>query len=313
MTQRGCLILTMLFSGVYGENLVCAKTALLAIMKTSTPQKLCQDMASSHYENFPVGSIWISPRIRPHIHAVYAFARSADDFADEKAFEGQRLQSLSLWREELKHCQDRKSENPIFQALAKTLQETALPMEWLAMLLDAFEQDVRKSRYERFEELLEYAQSSANPIGRMVLWLHGYQSPAAFEYSDAICTALQLANFWQDIAVDLEKDRVYLPEQAIKTFGYSYEELFARKSTKAFQNLLENLIKKTEVLFERGRPLVDLVEGRLRWELRITFLGGMRILEKIRAVDYDVFDRRPTLSLFDKVLLLWRAFRWKAQ
>ncbi|MEZ4704659.1 MAG: squalene synthase HpnC [Bdellovibrionota bacterium] len=270
------------------------------------------DAVNDHYENFPVGSALISKDLRVHVRAIYAFARTADDFADEAKFAGKRMQLLSLWRQELSRCTTEKSSLAVFQSLGRTLRQTKMPIQWFHDLLDAFEQDVTKSRYQSFEELLDYSKKSANPIGRMILWLHDYRNEAAFDYSDSICTALQLTNFWQDVAVDANKDRVYLPKKEMDLFGYKEKELFLSQKNEAFENLLENLIKKTQILFERGRPLIDLVEGRLRYELRLTYCGGTRILEKIRRNDYDVFDQRPTLGAVDKVLLAYRSLiSWK--
>lgn len=245
----------------------------------------CTWTALNHYENFPVGSRFIKKDIRPHIHAIYAFARTADDFADEIAFEGQRLECLALWRTKLLESAKGQACDPVFMALAQTIETQKVPVEWLDQLIQAFEQDVVQNRHPSFQSLLDYSKRSANPVGRLVLWLHGVRDEKLFEKSDKICTALQLTNFWQDIAIDLKKDRIYLPLDDLEVFGYSEKELFDRTYNEAFQKLVAHQVEKTWSLFEQGRSLCDLVESSLCKELRLVYAGGPTILKKIKSFE----------------------------
>ncbi len=272
-------------------------------------RKYCTELAQTHYENFPVGR-WVSPELKPYVHAIYAFVRIADDFADEDCHHGQRLESLSQWRKALYEAEKGHAEHPVFIALADTIQKFQIPVEWLDQLICAFEQDVVKNRHLNFESLLEYARYSANPVGRLVLWLHGYRENQLFEWSDSICSALQFANFWQDVAIDWQKDRVYLPQDDMNRFGYLEEELKQGVVNENFCALLKFEIQRTWDLFWKGQALCDAVSGRLKIELRLIWLGGTRILERIEASNYDVFRRRPKLTFFDKGMMVWRTLDW---
>lgn len=270
----------------------------------------CTELAEKHYENFPVGR-WVRADLKPHIHAIYAFARTADDFADETEHEGARLERLSLWRTLLNESLAGEADHPIFIALADTISKFQVPVEWLDRLIQAFEQDVKQNRHPNFDSLLAYSRNSANPVGRLVLWLHGYRDERFFEWSDAICSALQFANFWQDVAVDWRKNRVYLPTEDMARFAYTETDLGQEVVDNRFRKLLKLEIDRTWELFYKGRPLCDAVDPRLRTELRLIWCGGTRILERIAANDYDVFRHRPTLRTLDKGLLAWRTFRWR--
>jgi phytoene synthase len=188
--------------------------------------------------------------------------------------------------------------------LANTIERFEIPVELLRNLLHAFRSDVTTNRYETFEQVLQYCQYSANPVGRLVLLLFNYRSESLLPCSDAICTALQLANFWQDLSVDLQKNRVYLPQEDLRRFGYSEEELFARGYTDAFRSLMKFEVERTEELFRNGKPLLEEVGKDLAFELRLTWNGGMRILNKIVALKYDVFAKRPTLGVLDSIAVL---------
>lgn len=273
-------------------------------------RQYCTDLAEKHYENFPVGR-WIRADLRPHIHAIYAFARTADDFADEVEHEGSRLERLALWRSLLHEAAAGEAEHPVFVALADTIAKFDVPVELLDRLIQAFEQDVSKNRHADFDSLLSYADNSANPVGRLVLWLHGYREEHLFAWSDAICSALQFANFWQDVEVDWRKNRVYLPGEDMARFAYTEEDLALGVVDNRFRKLLEMEIDRTWKLFRKGRPLCDAVDRTLRTELRLIWSGGTRILERIVANDYDIFRRRPTLRTWDKGILAWRTFRWR--
>jgi len=267
----------------------------------------CERLASSHYENFPVGSRFIPKRLRPYVHSIYAFARIADDFADEPDYvDNLRLAFLENWENQLLQCVWRKPQHPVFVALKETIERFDLPVALFQDLLMAFKMDVTTKRRQRFEDLLTYCRYSANPVGRLVLLLFGYRDPELHALSDAICTALQLANFWQDVAID-EKDRVYLPLDDMAKFGYSEEDLKAHRCNEAFRNLMRHEIARTRELFHQGHPLCDRVGRDLRFELHLIWNGGMTILDRIEGAGYDVFARRPTIGLKDKIAVVAKA------
>ncbi len=279
-------------------------------------------IASGHYENFPVGSLLLPRNLRQHVYNIYAFARIADDFADEPEYAGERQQRLEEWREEL--CQtvqhvlgvtERGPTSPVFVALAHTLRERDISPRLLNDLLTAFILDVRKDRYAGFGELLHYCRHSANPVGRLMLQLFGYGNEHWMVLSDHICTALQLANFWQDVSLDLQKNgergRIYLPQDEMRRFGVAESQLFGGVVTKGLRELMKFQVERTRGFFTQGRPLCDLVpHPRLRLELKLTWLGGMRILERITQADFNVFSR-PCLSWYDAPILLKRLMTWK--
>ena len=275
----------------------------------STAFERCSDLARQHYENFPVGR-FIRKDLRPHVHAIYSFARTADDFADEPAFEGKRLDFLSDWRLQLYQAEKGVVSNPIFNALSHTLQVHQPPIEWLDDLIQAFEYDVKNPRHQTFEDLMRYSTQSANPVGRLVLWLHGFRSEQLFQLSDHICTGLQLTNFWQDIAVDWEKDRVYLPQDLLTEYGYSEADIAAGLVNEPFQKMMLDLYQRTEDLFGLGKPLCSKVGGRLSIELKAVWNGGRRILEKTRENGFDVYRHRPRLSKKDVLPLIWKTLFW---
>lgn len=269
----------------------------------------CHVVNKTHYENFPVASLFLPRRVRPAIDAIYAFSRVADDFADEKQFHGQRMARLSEWESYLN--QDEPT-HPIFVALKDAMRTFNIPKSLFLDLLAAFKQDVVKSRYQSFRDVLEYCRHSANPIGRMVLTVCGEANEATLRLSDAVCTALQLANFWQDVAVDAKKDRIYLPEDELQIYGVGELDLFAGKMTKDFKKLLKFQVERTREFFRMGHGIGLTVRGRLGIELRLTWLSGMRILDLIERNDYDVFQRRPMLSKSDFIKMIWVALsrRW---
>lgn len=260
----------------------------------------CRKKAFGHYENFPVASLLLPPQARDAVAAVYAFARAADDFADEPQFgpRNRRLKLLNDWQAAL----GRKPKIPEFVALQDACRRHSIPKRLLTDLIDAFKQDCVKSRYKNFSELLQYCRKSANPVGRLVLRICGRDDALAVLESDAICTALQLANFWQDLASDTQqRNRFYMPADDIKRFDGNSRELMR------FQ------INRTEAFFAAGEGLPARLGGRLGAEIRLTLLGGRRILEKIRAQGYDTHARRPKLGVFDAGMLLWRLAAGKLQ
>lgn len=271
----------------------------------------CEQMVRTHYENFPVGSMLVPKSRRRHVHSIYAFARTADDFADEDYENGlgqvERLEALDDWERKLEACYRGEASHPVFIALAETARELQLPIQLFRDLLSAFRQDVIKRRYPTFDELLDYCARSANPVGRLILLLFDYHDESLHRLSDQICTALQLANFWQDVSVDLKKDRIYLPVDEMERFRVTIDDLREGNFNWHYAALLEYQITRTKELFDRGRPLPALVDGRLAWELRLTWLGGMRILQKIEARGYDTLSARPQLTRVDKARLLMRS------
>jgi hydroxysqualene synthase len=278
----------------------------------------CRRLATRHYENFPVASWLVPPDKRDALAVIYAFARCADDFADEPDIED-RLAALSGWRSHLDRCFAGKAEHPVFVALLDVIQRFSLRCEHFEKLLCAFESDVRVNRHPDFASLLAYCRYSANPVGRLVLELFGHRDPELFTLSDSICTALQLTNFWQDAAIDLGRDRIYLPLQDLAQFGLSVTDLHSLAASSngmpwqalrnRWQALMVIQVSRTRELFEHGRLLPERVAPELRCQLRLTWLGGMAILSRIESAEYDVFHRRPHLSKRDFVRLYFRARR----
>lgn len=269
----------------------------------------CEARVRAHYENFPVG-LFVPRDKRRYVHALYAFARAADDFADERVYEGMRRQKLDEWEARLHAAYRGESEGPIFVALGETVRQLSIPKPLLLDLLSAFRQDTVKNRYESWDELLDYCRRSADPVGRLVLLTFGYRDATLLPLSDAVCTGLQLANHWQDLALDLRKDRIYVPRELLDRFGVKEWDLNAGRVGGPFTELMGELVRRTRALFERGRPLCDRIGRDLRFEMRLTWLGGWGILDGVERAGYDVFRRRPSHGTLDKLRLAWRAWRW---
>lgn len=304
-------------------------------MDASIPSSLeaayreCQDLAFGHYENFPVASLLLAKEVRPHVAALYAFARAADDFADEppphslndkkaarspealaKGDEGTkkwRLQELSRWEKGLKDALKGKKAPAPLRAFAHTVKAFDIPLSLPLALLRAFRMDVSLHRYSTWNSLLYYCRHSANPVGRMVLLLHGIQDEKLHRYSDFICSGLQLINFWQDSSIDLERGRIYYPKSERKKAGARERDLLDRRDSPAARLLVKNAAAFTEAHFRKGFPLLKEVAGRLRLELRATCRGGILLLDKIRAMDHRVLEARPALGALDKASIGWRA------
>ncbi len=309
-----------------------------------TSYQYCKKIALGHYENFPVGSVLIPKPMRPAIWAIYAFARIADDFSDEgypslKDFQNEsewraaidaqkpeRLEKLANWRTYLKQCYDAvipakagiqlhprdpglRQDDNIFLALQDTIARHQIPYQLLNDLLIAFERDVTERRKNTWEDVIDYCHYSANPIGRLILWIFGYQNSKLFELSDAICTGLQLANFWQDIAVDLEKDRIYVPlhHPGLPDENTSFSSTSENDHAHITERL-QQLGKLTWPFFEKGFELPFLVQGRLAWELKLTWLSGVKILEKSCANLKRLGLERPKIETSDKFSLVMRSF-----
>ena len=272
----------------------------------SNAYRYCEWMTYRHYENFPVAS-WMLPKsVRPHVAAVYAFARAADDFADGARYAGRGLELLAQWRKGL-------PSHPIFIALADTVQKKKIPVQLLDDLLTAFTMDITKRRYADWDELMTYCRYSANPVGRIVLHLFDITDPAQHTLSDKICTGLQLANHWQDLRIDVARDMFYLPADLMKQHSVTEQEIksyviaSAAKQSDGYRAMMKELVARARLLFQEGKPLVGHLKGGLRAEIALTVLGGQTILDRIDAVNYDVFCHRPEISTLDKTRLLIRA------
>jgi squalene synthase HpnC len=261
-------------------------------------------LAKHHYENFHVVSFLLPKRLHQDFFNVYAYCRWADDLGDEMGDPAESLRLLAWWRGELDAMYDGRAAHPVFLALMPTVRRCGIPREPFADLVHAFVQDQIVTRYPNFEELLGYCRYSANPVGRLVLYLCGYRDEERQRLSDATCTALQLANFWQDVTVDLLKDRVYIPLNVMERHGYNTADLFARRFTPAFGGVMRELVERARQLFRAGLPLSGMVDRRLALDIDLFSRGGMRVLQKIEQQGYDVLGARPTISKTERVWLL---------
>src|ERR1017187_9555547 len=249
-------------------------------------------LATNHYENFHVVSALLPKRLHQDFYNVYAYCRWADDLADEIADPAESLSLLAWWRGELdgmyRLVDQSPATHPVFAALAPTVAQYGIPRQPFSDLIDAFVQDQTVTRYRNWDELFRYCRNSANPVGRLVLYLGGYSDAARQSLSDATCTALQLANFWQDVTVDLRKDRVYLPLDVLERNGYPLEDLFARRFDDRFRRAMKEAVGVARELFLKGLPLAGQVDRRLAIDLELFSRGGLKILEKIERQDYDL-------------------------
>ncbi len=272
--------------------------------------RYCMRLARGHYENFTVASLLLPRHLLRHFHAVYAYCRWADDLADETGGTAQALALLAWWRSELLRCYAGHATHPVFVALGETVRRFDIPPDPFLDLLRAFEQDQRVRSYQTYTELLRYCRYSANPVGHLVLYLSRRFDTERAALADHVCTALQLANFWQDVARDLDMGRVYLPEEDQRKFGYSRDDLQRRHFTPAFAELMRFEVDRTRDLFYRGQPLLDLVPSAVRADVDLFLRGGLAVLRKIESAGYDVLSRRPVLQKWEKGVLLagalWR-------
>jgi squalene synthase HpnC len=277
----------------------------LAPASLAEAYRFCERLATSHYENFTIAS-WLMPRaMRPHMYAIYAYARCADDFADEE----HDLQKLDEWERELDLAYAGAPRHPVFVALADTVRKFDIPRQPFADLLTAFRSDVNFAGFETLDELLGYARCSANPVGRLVLYLFGYSDAERQRLSDLVCSGLQLANFWQDVAIDFEKGRIYFPRQDLARFGVTRGDLGRGEPTAGFVELMRHEIGIARAMLTEGGELRRLVDRRLRRDIAMFAGGGLAILRAIERVDYDVFHRRPRLGKRDYLKLGWNAIR----
>jgi squalene synthase HpnC len=270
-------------------------------------------MPVDHYENFPVASILLPRHLRPAVETIYAFARSADDLADEgDAVPEQRLDALTTYEAALDRIEGKEGgDAPLFCSLAEIITEYNLALQPFRDLLSAFKQDVVTTRYADFAQLLDYCRRSANPVGTLMLHLYGAATTENLRDSDAICSSLQLINFWQDVAIDWNKQRVYLPQEDLRRFGVSEAQIAEGRVDDAWRRLMRFEVERARMMILSGAPLALRLPGRIGWELRLVVQGGLRILERIEAADYDVFCKRPRLGGGDWLRMLLRAFRMK--
>ena len=275
----------------------------------------CKRLTESHYENFHVASWFLPKPLRPHFESIYAYCRISDDLGDEVQTPQQALLLLDFWQQQLDDCYSAGArgsvQHPVFVALAETIRTCAIPKEPFADLLVAFRQDQRVLRYETREELLNYCRYSANPVGRLVLYACGYRDAERFGLSDSTCTALQLANFWQDVAVDWQKGRVYLPLEDMQRYGVETAVIASAEATPAFRALLREEVKWARELFAAGMPLLRMVDKDLALDLDLFSRGGLEICAAIEKQNYDVLRSRPSISKGRKAALLLRALSAK--
>lgn len=267
-----------------------------------------------HYENFPVASVLCPPRLRPAVRAIYGFARTADDIADEgPARAEERLAELQQFRDDLSACAAGRAGSgrwqAVFDPLGPALRQFNLPLSLLTDLLSAFEQDVTLHHYESRAQLLDYCRRSANPVGRLLLHLYGLHEPRALERSDALCTALQLINFWQDLSVDLARGRCYLPADLMAAHGVGLADLSAATPAAGTAALLQSAIGWARELMQAGAPLVKQVPGRAGWELRLVVQGALRVADHTEALGLEVLRKRPALRLIDAGPIVWRSWQ----
>jgi len=262
-------------------------------------------LATHHYENFHVVSFLLPKRLHQDFYNVYAFCRWADDLGDEIGDRAESLRLLAWWRQELAAMVEGRVQHPVFVALEGTVHKYDLPIQLFSDLITAFEQDQTVTRYQTWSELFGYCRYSANPVGRLVLRLCGYADQERDRMSDATCTALQLANFWQDVTVDFAKDRVYLPLDLLAKHGYSVAELGARQFNAAFQAVMREAVAVARKLFLEGLPLSKTLDRRLAFDIGLFSRGGLRVLDKIERQDYNVLAARPAISKFERLQLLF--------
>jgi len=267
----------------------------------------CERLARSHYENFSVAT-WLLPRrLRQHFYNIYSYCRISDDLGDEVGDPRASLLLLDAWESELNACYVGDPRHPVFVALRETVREFDIPRQEFANLLTAFRQDQTVTRYETFNDLLGYCRYSANPVGHLVLYLCGYRDAARQQLSDFTCTALQLANFWQDISVDYGKGRIYLPLESLRTFGVTEEDIAVRRFTPAFRELMKFEVSRAREWFARGLPLAGMLDRELAIDIELFSRGGQAILDAIERQDYNVLTSRPVISKPRKLWLVLRA------
>jgi squalene synthase HpnC len=270
-------------------------------------QAYCRELAESHYENFHVATWFLPKRLRPHFQSIYAYCRISDDLGDEVGDTQQSMALLDFWNDELDACYQGVTRHPVFVALAETIRVCNIPKTPFADLLVAFRQDQTVTRYRTMQDVFGYCRNSANPVGHLVLYVCGYREPELFTLSDFTCTALQLANFWQDVREDYLRHRIYLPLEDMDRFGVTEEQVRDRRFSSEFRNLMEHEVEFAQSLFEAGAPLLHRVDKEIAVDIALFSRGGQEILRAIRKQNYDVLRSRPVISKPRKVALLLRA------
>jgi len=275
--------------------------------------RYCEALVRARHHNYPVGSMFARSQLRKHIFALFAFARVADDFADEITYEGRRARELDRWEEQLHDAYRGNAEHPVFVALADTVDLFALPITEFTELLSGFRTDLERRRYATFTELRSYTRQAAEPIGRLLLYIAGYRAPELHAYADDLSTAVAVARLIQDIPADWRRGRVYLPAEDLRHFGVTEADIASRRVSPAIGALVRYEVARTRALFERSRPLVDVAGPDLAVELALTWHGGMRILDKIAAMGERLFAQRPQLDSLDKAVVLARSVAWRGE
>ena len=286
------------------KDFVRDSAALAAVCTVPQAEEYTRWLATHHYENFHVVSWLLPKRLHQDFYNVYAYCRWADDLGDEIGDHAESLRLLAWWRESLQAMYAGEATHPVFVALRGTVARYSIPQQPFDDLIRAFEQDQTVTRYRDWDDLFGYCRYSANPVGRLVLYLCGYSDAGRQRLSDATCTALQLANFWQDVTVDWEKDRVYIPLDVLERHGSSVEEISARRATPGFLAAMREIVDRARELFLEGLPLAGMVDRRLAVDIELFSRGGMRVLDKIAAQGYDVLARRPSVSKTERVWIL---------
>ena len=275
--------------------------------------RYCEALVRARHHNYPVASMFARSHLRKHIFAMFAFARVADDFADEATFEGRRARELDRWEEQLRDAYRGRADHPVFVALADTVNKFALPITEFIEMLSGFRTDLERRRYSTFDELRSYTRQAAEPVGRLLLYIGGYRAPELHAYADDLSSAVAVARLIQDIPADWQRGRVYMPAEDLRHFGVTEADIASRRESPAVGALVRYEVARTRALFERARPLVDIVGADLAVELALTWHGGMRMLEKIEATGAKLFSERPSLGRADKALVLARALRWRGE
>jgi squalene synthase HpnC len=277
------------------------RTAFLPVADLAAAEGYTRQLAHSHYENFSVISVLLPRHLRQDFCNVYAFCRTADDLGDEVPDRSKALELLAAFKSQTRDCYEGRATTAVFVALAGTIQRHEIPIEPFLDLIDAFEQDQHVNRYETFEQVLDYCQRSANPVGRLVLYMSGYRDEIRQKLSDSTCTALQLANFWQDVRRDkVERDRIYLPADSMKRFGITESQIDEGRCDDNYRRLIEFEVDRTEALFKEGDALLPMLDGSVRSQVALFGKGGRAVLESIRRQGFDTLSRRPSLSKLQK-------------
>jgi squalene synthase HpnC len=288
-------------------DLEIAKQLPALSCSVSEAEQYTRWLATHHYENFVVASVFLPRHLRQHFYNVYAYCRWSDDLADEIPDRNKALELLDWWGRELQDCYAGSASHPVFIALKGTIDKFRIPMDPFSDLLSAFRQDQTVRRYATWNDVLGYCRYSANPVGRLVLYLCGYSDAERQVLSDYTCTALQLANFWQDVTRDLDKDRIYIPLDLMADHGICEAELFERRFDKRYADMMRALVRRTRDLFDRGLPLAAKVGSNIRIDIELFSRGGLAVLDAIESIGYNTLERRPSLTGATKLKLIGRA------